>query len=445
MSKKQKDNSINSDIEELNTSSEDGESVNLEESNDVSDEGVQQEITTAEVTEKKEYVDVPKPQTDIDNKVPPVIVKKQMGLVIALISIFISLAVVAGGYYIFLQQENTNNKIKASIPNEKIKQLTAAISNQKNMVVSLEDSLAGELTKIATKSRGLLGQEIVRLEKELQKNKQGQLVLENDIGQIKKVAVKRKLDWTLSEVKYLINIASHKLTFQQDIPTAVAALATAEQKIRDLRNEELYDLRQAIVDDINNLKGTKLPSIEAIAKKLSALEKKIRELPTKKPVMSIAKQQVIADEEPVSASEDITWEQRADRAWTIFKKSLSDYIVLRDDDSEYEPLMSPQKREYLNQNIELKIQTSLIALANIDGTMFNHNMIAIDKWITTYFDNNDGEVMKVKEMIWELKRTEINPTIPGVEQSLKLLEIEQAKLYKKRTQQVSQNQLEKGE
>ncbi|THB63823.1 MAG: hypothetical protein D6B27_11480, partial [Gammaproteobacteria bacterium] len=82
----------------------------------------------------------------------------------------------------------------------------------------------------------------------------------------------------------------------------------------------------------------------------------------------------------------------------------------------------------LNQNIELKIQTALIALSNLDAVMFKRDLAAIEEWIMANFDNNDSKVAKAKEIIWEIKRADIHPQIPKLTNSINALNLELAKV-----------------
>lgn len=370
---------------------------------------------------------------DIKINEPDISTKKSKIAIAASVIGLIAIAISAlSGYFLSAKiSDITNNieSIKGAIPLDKINKNAEEIKKQQNVINSIDESVDSELKNIAQKSRDALGSYLVKLESEIDEVKKGQLLVENDLGKIKRVALQKKLDWTLSEVKFLINIADHKLKFQQDIDTAIEALAAAEIKLKNLNDIGLMNLREVIRGDINLLTITKKPDIYKIADTLKELEAMVRDLPTKKPIMSeLPKGNNINSE----GKDPKGWDERKNRAWTTFKSSIKDYIVVRDSKQKKEPFISPQERKYLDQNIELKIQTALISLSNQDGIMFKKEIKHIEKWIRDHFDSNKTEVYNALKILAKLEAIEINPKIPSIENSIVAIEAEQAKHYQER-------------
>lgn len=395
-----------------------------EELNETATEASETDVATEETPE--EISASPAPEEPVSqNKTEN---KKSSGgaIFLSLLAIVAAGLALAGSYYLYKQQTVISKKLPGFLPKAELqsslnKSISAKTAKLDSDIASLNELLDSKIDEIAAASEkkvtgrvNTLNQRVDSL-REQNKQLQNQLVvMSNRVNKIEKVALEQELKWVLQEVKYLITIAGHKLTFQQDIQTAVAALSTADEKLKSLRNSDLFELRQAIAADKNLLLTVKLPNIDAIAEQLLALEKTIRTLPTKKPTFN-----------PKTKDKK---ENKGSRAWSTFKDSISDYVVIRDSDSKVKPFISPQEREYLNQNIELKIQTALIALSNLDAVMFRKDLAAIEEWIMANFDNNDNKVAKAKEIIWEIKRADIHPQIPKLTNSITALNLELAKV-----------------
>ena len=396
-----------------------------EELNEIATEASETDVATEETPEEISASPAPEEQVS-QNKTEK---KKSSGgaIFLSLLAIVAAGLALAGSYYLYKQQTVISKKLPGFLPKAELqsslnKGINAKTAKLDSDIANLNELLDSKIDEIATASEKKVASRVNTLNQRVdslrEQNKQLQnrlVVMSNRVNKIEKVALEQELKWVLQEVKYLITIAGHKLTFQQDIQTAVAALTTADEKLKSLRNSDLFELRQAIAADKNLLLTVKLPDIDAIAEQLLALEKTIRTLPTKKPTFNPK----IKDKKENKGSS---------RAWSTFKDSISDYVVIRNSDSKVKPFISLQEREYLNQNIELKIQTALIALSNLDAVMFKRDLAAIEEWIMANFDNNDSKVAKAKEIIWEIKRADIHPQIPKLTNSINALNLELAKV-----------------
>ena len=58
-----------------------------------------------------------------------------------------------------------------------------------------------------------------------------------------------RLRWTLNEVDYLLQLANQRATLANDAAGARQALQLADEKLRDLNDYRLQDLRQQIADE----------------------------------------------------------------------------------------------------------------------------------------------------------------------------------------------------
>ncbi len=375
------------------------------------------------------------------------IVKSKFAIFLSLVSIAMILAVAYGGYYLWQQQKVLQQgQEKLAVVTQEIDYGTSISAIRKNLDAQAEEfagisgAIDTKINNIAKAGSNKLGKEVVRLEQELDKGRAERKGLARDIDRLMDIAAKNKLDWALAEVHYLATIANNRLIFNKDIKTAIAALETANEKIRMQRDKRLYGIRQTIVDDINSLRAVKVPPLVQIAAMLNDIEMKIRELPVPEPKINLENspkpsEQIAAidvkKDVPEEEKEDTPgWRRRVDRAYSTFKETLKEYVVVNYDAEDITPIMSADSREYLNQNLELKVQTMRISLANRDQELFSNNLEIIESWVSRYFDKNDPKVLETIKMIWELKKIKLNPELPDVSKTIDVILAEKASIQR---------------
>lgn len=384
------------------------------------------------------------------------VVKSKFAIFLSLVSIAMILVVAYGGYYLWQQQENLKKEqAKLTVVTQEIDYGSSIVDIRKNLDAQAEE-FAGISSAIDTKVNNIakagtkkLGEEVVRLERELDKGKAERKGLVRDIDRLMDIAAKNKLDWALAEVHYLATIANNRLIFNKDLKTAIAALETANEKIRMQRDQRLYGLRQRIVDDISSLRAVKMPPLVLIAAMLNDIEMKIRELPVPEPKIGLedtakhqdqltsesgnisSKNEISVKDEPEKVTDDISvWRRSINRAYSTFKDTMSNYVAVHYDNEDVIPIMSAETREYLNQNLELKIQTMRISLANRDQDLFSNNLEIIESWVNRYFDKNDSKVLETVKVIWELKKIKLNPELPDVSKTIDAILAEKASIQR---------------
>ncbi|THB69843.1 MAG: hypothetical protein D6B28_10665 [Gammaproteobacteria bacterium] len=399
------------------------------------------------VENEEDYIEseIPEVVEEIAVESHVTVVKSRFAVFLSVLSLLLIAAGAYGGYYLWQQQQQLEKKqqdIARITESQDFSSSIDAIRTNLNRQAeefetigkSVNAKIDGKLNKITKDTAAKIGSEVVRLERELDKERSKRKGLERDIDRLMDIAAKNKLDWALAEVHYLATIANNRLTFNKDMYTAIAALETANEKIRRQQDQRLYPLRQRIVDDINALKAVKLPPLVKVAQMLNSIEMKIRELPIPKPQIGLETGKVESTapdkQDPTGVEDQGIWGRKMSRAISTFKETMNSYIVINHDQDVVVPMMNPETREYLNQNLELKIQTMRISLANRDQQLFNSNLQIIESWVNRYFDKNDQKVLDTVKMIWELKKIELNPQLPNISATIDLILAEKASIQR---------------
>jgi len=223
-------------------------------------------------------------------------------------------------------------------------------------------------------------------------------------------------DWLIAESEYLVKLANHRLILANDLTTAIQALQAADNRLREVGNPRLIPLREALTGDIEKLKS--LPDIDyvGISLKLNALEKQVDSLPLGIPDPKTAS---IQKAEKQSAKKVDGWQQLPGAIWN----DLMNLFRIRHHDAAIQPLLSPEQRFYLTQNLKLQIEQARLALLNNHPQIFKDRLTQAQKWINQYFDNKHDLTRSVSQSIKQLAQTNITVKLPDISQSLKKLRL----------------------
>jgi len=289
---------------------------------------------------------------------------------------------------------------------------------------ALKKQLATQLENAAQKSelqqqslrqaRSELDRLQTQLNSEQVRGAQERLDLEAKIKQVQtESAVKGKdpLHWRVAEVDYLMALANHRLQLSNDVDTARTALLDADKRLRQIADPGLNVVRMALADEIKSLDSVEKPDIAGMANQLTALVGGIEELPLTN--RDRKRQPLHADiDKKVS-----TWRELPSMLWA----EIRGLIVIRRHDHPIEPLLPPEEKHYLAQNLGLKLEQARLALLRRDEEVFHANIADTETWVDRYFDKQESSVQAVLQTLDSLKAAKLKPELPDISNSLREL------------------------
>ncbi len=199
---------------------------------------------------------------------------------------------------------------------------------------------------------------------------------------------RQQQDWLLAEAEYLIKLAEYKITLEKDKNTAIGLLKTADQKVSEIADNRLLDLRQTIAQDVGNLQLVVAPDIGGITASLSALSDQVTTLDLK----------ALAYEEVEPVIKELA-EQDKSFTWnSIYQNFLKDFVTIKDHSEPVKPLMTPENRANLNANIQLALQKAQIALVRAEQQLFEQSLKQALNWVETFFVDNQASQTVVENL-----------------------------------------------
>lgn len=326
------------------------------------------------------------------------------GLFIAVLAVLLALAAVAGIYYLY-KQEQVQNAVLA----DRFVALQSGIdSNQQKLTeLSRLDTLKQEIDAVRA--------EIGNVTNVSQRIEAEQQALNTTLAAMTTKLGRTTVAWRLAEIEYLLIIANNRLRLEQDRNTALVALQTADQKLRAVGDPAFVPVRQSIASEVTGLKAVQAPDITGMALSLGSLARAVDELPLldTQPVLASGP----ADESSKVEYQSLGWADIPAAMWN----DIRSLVVVRRVDRPIEPLLPPAQEWYLRQNLQLKLEQARLALLRHETTLFRHQLDEAAEWISAYFDVESGAVASLLDDLEALKKKELQPTMPDISTSLRLL------------------------
>ncbi len=219
--------------------------------------------------------------------------------------------------------------------------------------------------------------------------------------------------FVLDEVAQLLKLANHSLVFATDIESSINALTLADNQLKGLNDPRYTNVRTQINDEIVSLRSVEEIDLASLSSSLHGISNKIVSLPLiNEPV---AKE--IQVDQPI-APENKTWRSELSIIWHEIKNSIQVQRV----DQPPKPLLAPNQRYFLNQNLQLALNKAELAMLQKEQDIFDQSLQSATNWLQEYFDAKDPAVSTLLAELESLKNTVINPDYPSITQSYETLQ-----------------------
>ncbi len=221
-------------------------------------------------------------------------------------------------------------------------------------------------------------------------------------------------DWVLDETKYLLRLANLNLRWLNDPQAAMTLLAFADDVIAALNNPNLSSLREALAKDSAALKAVPVVDLVGIVSQLNALSEQIPKLPLVTGKTSV---QQVTQAQP-DEEQETTWHDALADNLQVLKK----LIVIRYHEQLIQPLLPPEQRLYLEQNLLLLLQQARWAVLQRQQVIYEDSLAQATDWIKNYFDTESAATKSALDSLNELQKNEIAPELPRLTDPIEQLE-----------------------
>jgi len=235
--------------------------------------------------------------------------------------------------------------------------------------------------------------------------------LENSMASLQGISAGARNTWLLAEAEYYMQIANAQLQLAGNPQLATLALGMADERITQLADPALTEVRRAISNELAALEIMDKPDIEGITLTLASLARVVDSLPLRQIIKSEAGDD--AEIDPGLSG--------IDRAWASVKGAVSGLVKVTGPDQTAIPLLTPDAVYFLRTNLTLQLQAARLALLRGEQAVFQQSLDDAATWLEQYFDADSAQVGSALETIDEIRGGMFAITTPDISQSLRLL------------------------
>jgi uncharacterized protein HemX len=373
----------------------------------VADEPVADEPEAEEVTPPKSSTE------DTKAGEPPVAkstVKRETSSV-SWLALFLSLVTLAAVGYMVMEDQRARDAVASS--SDSIAQLSGRIDESRQSLSELDQSLS-ELassdesiqSRVESLQQGI--EERIRLMDSLPGRMSG---LESSVAALQGVSAGARDTWLLAEAEYYMQIANAQLQLGNNPHLAMLALSMADERVVQMANPALTDVRRAIADELAALEIMDKPDIEGVSLTLASLSRVVESLPLR----SVDQATVEDDETP---DEELSGTARA---WSSVKGAMSGLVKVTPPDEATKALLTPDTAQLIRSNLALQLQAARLALLRGEQAIFEQSLDDADALLAEYFEPGSTQVVSAQQTLTEIRDSMIVVTPPDISESLRLI------------------------
>src|SRR5574343_1609800 len=210
---------------------------------------------------------------------------------------------------------------------------------------------------------------------------------------------------TLLEVEQAITLAGQQLQLAGNVPVAVLALQTADNRLARLDRPAYLPLRKAVAKDIERLNALPFVDMPGVSLRLEQLILGVDKLP----LTAYGRPQEKTDAQKAAAAAP-WWQRTGDEVWQELKGLVRIQRFDRDDPA----LLAPGQGYFLRENLKLRLLNARLALFSRDQWTYRNELKVAQDWLGRHFEANDKAVGAAQTTLRQMTATEINVELPNL-------------------------------
>lgn len=235
--------------------------------------------------------------------------------------------------------------------------------------------------------------------------------IESSVASLAGISAGARETFLLAEAEYYMQIANAQLQLANNPRLASLALSMADERVIQLSNPALTDVRRALADELATLAVMEKPDIEGAILTLASLARVVESLPL-----------ASATESDDETQEELDPDAGAvDRAWASVKDAMSGLVKVTPPEQAKLALLSPDAAYFLHNNIALQLQSARLALLRGEQAIFEQTLDDTSSLLSDYFDGDSAQVVSAQQTIAEIRNTVFTTAVPDISESLQLL------------------------
>ena len=327
------------------------------------------------------------------------------------LALFLSLMTLAAVGYMVMEDQRTLDAATSS--SDSIARLSGRVDESRQSLSELDQNLANLASSDESiQSRVESLQQDIEDRVRLLDSLPGRMSnLENSVAALQGVSAGARDTWLLAEAEYYMQIANAQLQLGNNPHLAMLALGMADERVAQMANPALTDVRRAIADELAALEIMEKPDIEGVTLTLASLSRVVDSLP-----LWSVDQATLEDDE--TADGELTGTARA---WASVKGAVTGLVKVTPPDEATKALLTPDTAQLVRNNVALQLQAARLALLRGEQAIFEQSLDDADALLAQYFDLGSAQVVSAQQTITEIRESMITVTAPDISESLRLI------------------------
>ncbi|MCW8195483.1 hypothetical protein F6455_11855 [Proteobacteria bacterium 005FR1] len=346
---------------------------------------------------------------------------------------FLSLIFLAGlgalGYYQWLNQQDLqatmaglNARLEGQV--DQISQVSREVEQAEQEAARAIEQVsqsADERQQQAREMRQQAGQLQQQLEEQ---TRQLQQQLNGLRQQIQAITTTTTDDWKLAEAYYLTRLAGQRLLMERDTQSALALLESADKIVRNYPDPNLYPVREALADDIAELKLAEAVDREGLYLKIAALSRQITQLNFAEPRNFEPEEDIDLppaepEAEPVT-DEGPGWWNSIRQSFAQALARLEDFVRVTRHEEPIQPLLAPDQQLQLRSSVQTALDTAQLALMREQPAVYQTSLEKAQELIARFYAESDDRGRILAELEG-LESAQIRQELPDITESQEAL------------------------
>lgn len=207
--------------------------------------------------------------------------------------------------------------------------------------------------------------------------------------------------WRMAEAQYLVRLANDSVQFDSNSVLGLILLKRAQDILLSLQDTALLEVQKSLASDIANLEAAQPVNTTTLYLDLTGVNSQIDQL--------VLPSSPLNSKEPLppATTTDATqswWKQGLDKSW----QALSKIVIVRYNGNNALPLVLPEEKLFLYQNLHAQIENALWAVLHRNPEVYQASLARASAWIGKYFVQDDAAKAVLKK-IETLQAVNIQP------------------------------------
>jgi len=318
-----------------------------------------------------------------------------------LVSLLVTAAAGGAGYYFYRQLQQVTGLAESRASGKDLQALSDRVEKRAS---ALEGKLDDLSKRAASQTENL-----AQFRDELQGLRQDQHGLEKRIDHLADLAESHRYEWTRSEAAYLASVAKTRVNLRGDVDSALQALKEADKLLAGFGGRTV-DARQGINKAIDALLAVDQPDVGGLSQRLQGLAASVDDLPLRGEAQRTTGPDGSAAREVGAVG---GWRARLQRAWQRFVDSIEQLVVV-ERVKDQPPLLAPDQRYFLTQNLKLQLEAARIALLRQQPRLYRESLQQAAQWVGQYYDTDKAVVRTAQDELASLAKARIQAELPDI-------------------------------